>query len=70
MTAIALQFPSGRGDPPRSFSRLVLNLVNGFRVAWEVSYRYEQLSHLSDEALASRKIRREDLPRIALKGHA
>ena len=68
MTAIAPQFPSGRAYPRRSFMRLVLNLINGFREAREISYRYEQLSHLSDAALAALKMRREDLPRIALNG--
>ena len=68
MSAIALQFPSGRDYPRRSFTRLVLNLINGFREAQEISYRYEQLSHLSDAELAARGMRREDLPRIALTG--
>jgi hypothetical protein len=70
MTAIALQLPSGRGYPRRSFTRLVLNLINGFREAQAISYRYAELSHLSDDALAARKLRREDLPRIALTGRA
>jgi hypothetical protein len=70
MTAIALRLPSGRGYPRRSFARLVLNLINGFREAQAISYRYEQLSHLSDDELAARKMRREDLPRIALTGRA
>ncbi len=68
MTAIALQFPSGRAYPRRSFTRLVLNLINGFREAQEISHRYAQLSHLSDAELAALKMRREDLPRIALTG--
>ena len=68
MTTIALQFPSGRGYPRRSFTRLVLNLINGFREAQAISYRHAQLSHLSDAALAALKMRREDLPRIALRG--
>jgi hypothetical protein len=68
MSAIALQFPSGRDYPRRSFTRLVLNLIDGFREAQEISYRYEQLSHLSDAELAARGMRREDLPRIALTG--
>ena len=68
MTAIALNLPSGRGNPRRSFTRLVLNLIDGFREAQAISYRYAQLSHLSDDALAARKLRREDLPRIALTG--
>jgi hypothetical protein len=70
MTAIALQSPSGRGVPRRSLTRLALDLINGFREAQAISYRYEQLSHLSDDALAVRKLRREDLPRIALTGRA
>jgi len=70
MTAIALQFPSGRDYPRRSFKRLVLNLINGFREAREISHRYEELSHLSDTQLAARGMRREDLPRIALTGRA
>jgi len=68
MTAIALQFPSGRDSPRGGFMRLVRNLINGFREARDISYRYEQLSHLSDAELAALKLRREDLPRIALGG--
>jgi len=68
MSAIALQFPSGRDYPRRSFTRLVRNLINGFREAQKISYCYEQLSHLSDAELAARGMRREDLPRIALTG--
>jgi hypothetical protein len=40
MPAIAVQCPSGR-YPRRSFTRLVLNLINGFREAQEISYSYE-----------------------------
>jgi hypothetical protein len=68
MTAIALQFPSGRDYRRGSLKRLVLNLINGFREAQEISYRYAQLSHLSDAALEARCIRREDLARIAYTG--
>jgi hypothetical protein len=68
MTAIALQFPSGRAYPRRSFMRLVLNLINGFREAQEISHRYEQLANLSDAELTGRGMRREDLPHIALTG--
>ena len=68
MTALALQFPSGRAFPRRSFTRLALNLINGFREAQGIANRYAQLSHLSDAELISLKMRREDLPRIALRG--
>ena len=68
MTALALKFPSGRDDPRRGFTRLVLNLINGFREAQDISHRYAELSHLSDADLAALKMRREDLPRIALRG--
>jgi hypothetical protein len=70
MTAIALNSPSGGGYLRRNLTRLVLNLIDGFREAQAVSYRYAQLSRLSDDALAARKMRREDLPRIALTGRA
>jgi len=70
MTALALQFPSGRDYPRRSFTRFVLNLINGFREAQDIANRYAQLSHLSDAELAALKMRREDLPRIALRGRA
>ena len=62
MSAIAVQCLSGRDYPRRSFTRLVLNLINGFREAQEMAHRYEQLSHLSDVELAARKMRRQDLP--------
>jgi len=70
MTAIALQSPSDRDDRHRSFKRLLLNLINGFREAQAISYRYAQLSHLSDAELTKLGMRREDLPRIALNGRA
>ena len=70
MTAIALQLPSGRGYPRRGFTRLVLNLIDGFREAQEISERYRQLSHLSDAELTALGLRREDLPRIAFIGGA
>jgi hypothetical protein len=70
MTAIALQLPSGRDYPRRSFARLALNLINGFREARDISRRYEQLAHLSDDDLAALHMRREDLPRIAFTGRA
>jgi hypothetical protein len=65
MSAIALQFPSDR-DYPRSSFTPCLNLINGFREAQEISYRYEQLSHLSDAEFAPHGIPRQDLARIAL----
>ena len=68
MTTTALQFQPRRSYRGRSFTRLVLHLINGFREAQEMADRYEQLSHLSDVELAARKMRREDLPRIALTG--
>ena len=77
MTATDLQIQPRRSYRGRSFTRLVLHLINGvreaingFREAQEMTHRYEQLSHLSDVELAARKMRREDLPRIALTGRA
>ena len=70
MTATALQIQPPRSYRGRSFTRLVLHLINGFREAQEIAHRYEQLSHLSDVELAARKMRREDLPRIAFTGRA
>jgi hypothetical protein len=69
MTATALQLRPRHSYRGR-FTRLVLNLINGFREAQEMAHRYEQLSHLSDVELAARKMRRQDLPRIALTGRA
>jgi hypothetical protein len=63
MTAV-----SGRASRPRSFRRFVLDLIDGFREAREISARYQQLAHLSDPELAARKLRREELPRIAMRG--
>jgi hypothetical protein len=68
MTATALQFSPRRSYLGGSVTRLFLNLVDGFREAQEISHRYEQLSHLSDAELAALKMRREDLPRIAVTG--
>jgi hypothetical protein len=70
MTATALQLRPRHSYRGRRFTRLVLNLINGFREAQEMAHRYEQLSHLSDVELAARKMRRQDLPRIALTGRA
>jgi len=70
MTATALQLRPRHSYRGRSFTRLVLNLINGFSEAQEMAHRYEQLSHLSDVELAARNMRRQDLPRIALTGRA
>ena len=70
MTATALQLRPRHSYRGRSLTRLVLNLINGFREAQEMAHRYEQLSHLSDVELAARNMRRQDLPRIALTGRA
>jgi hypothetical protein len=68
MTAMTLNLPSGRDYRRGSVRRFVLNVINGFREARDVSQRYEELSHKSDDELAALNIRREDLPRIALSG--
>jgi len=70
MTTLALQSRCDRDDRHWSFRRLVLDLINGFREAQAISYRYAQLSHLSDAELTKLGMRREDLPRIALNGRA
>ena len=54
MTATALQLRPRHSYRGRSFTRLVLNLINGFREAQQMAHRYEQLSHLSDVELAAR----------------
>lgn len=70
MTAIALQQLSGRAPSRRGFKRFVLDLIDGFREARDISDRYKQLSHLSDAELGARGLRREDLPRLAFTGRA
>jgi hypothetical protein len=68
MKVIATHFPSGHDDRPGGFIRLVLNLIDGFREARQMRNRYEQLAHKSGAELVSLKLRRQDLPRIALGG--
>ncbi len=69
MTAMAMNFPSGRDYPRGSVRRLVLNLINGFGEALDAARRYQTLAHKSDAELDALRIRREDLPRIAVSGH-
>ncbi len=65
MTAIALQFPSGRNYRRGSATRLLLNLVNGLREAMAMRDHYVELDHKSDDELNALKLHRQDLPRVA-----
>jgi hypothetical protein len=70
MTALSIQLPSGRDYRRGSFTRMVLNFINGIREALDTANRYHQLSRKSDAELAALNMRREDLPRIAMNGRA
>jgi hypothetical protein len=70
MTAIAIQLLSNPHSDQSRLSRILLNFFEGLHEAFETMYRYEELSHRSDAELAARKIRRQDLPQIAITSRA
>jgi len=67
MTALALQFPSGRETRRGTlFATFVGAVEEGLRKA----ERYQALSRKSDAELAELGLQREDLPRIVMFGRS
>jgi uncharacterized protein YjiS (DUF1127 family) len=59
-----------KGSAPRlrAAGRFVASLFTGIADGHEIARRYEELSRLSDEALAARGITREELPQAIVTG--
>jgi uncharacterized protein YjiS (DUF1127 family) len=67
MTALALAFKT-RVSRFAGFGRYVTNIFTGLAEGKEIARRYEELSQLSDEALAARGITRDELPQAIVAG--
>ena len=67
MTTLALAL---KGSAPRlrAFGRFFTTLFDGIAEGQEIARRYEELSRLSDEALAARGVTREELPQAIVTG--
>ena len=67
MTALALAFraPASR---LAAFGRAVNTFFAGIADGQELARRYDELSRLSDEALAARGITRDELPQAIVTG--
>jgi hypothetical protein len=67
MTALALAL---KNTAPRlqAVRRFFHDLFAGFAEGQEIARRYEELSRLSDAALAARGITREELPQAIVTG--
>jgi uncharacterized protein YjiS (DUF1127 family) len=65
MTALALKAPASRLS---TFGRAVSNFFTGIAEGQEIARRYEELSRMSDEALAARGLTREELPQAIVTG--
>jgi uncharacterized protein YjiS (DUF1127 family) len=67
MTALALAFKA-RASRFAEFGRYISNIFAGLAEGQEIARRYEELSRLSDEALAARGITRDELPQAIVTG--
>ena len=67
MTALAIAFKA-RASRVADFGRYLSNLCSGVAEGKEIARRYEELSRLSDEALAARGITRDELPQAIVTG--
>ena len=67
MTALALAL---KNTAPRigAVGRFFANLFTGIAEGHEIARRYEELSRMSDAALAARGITREELPQAIVTG--
>lgn len=70
MGSPSLAFTSRALRTPRMKSALAFlsNLFGGAAEGQEIARRYEELSRLSDEALAARGITRDELPQAIVTG--
>jgi hypothetical protein len=67
MTALALVLKSG-APRLKAFGRFFADLFDGVAEGKDIARRYEELSRLSDAALAARGITREELPQAIVTG--
>ncbi|MEX2129722.1 MAG: hypothetical protein WD871_15995 [Xanthobacteraceae bacterium] len=67
MTALALALKSG-APRLKAFVRFFTDIFAGLGEGQEIARRYEELSRLSDEALAARGVTREELPQAIVTG--
>jgi uncharacterized protein YjiS (DUF1127 family) len=67
MTALALTL---KGSAPRlrAVGRFFADLFGGIAEGHEIARRYEELSRMSDAALAARGVTREELPQAIVTG--
>jgi hypothetical protein len=70
MTAIALSSISRSVSSLQAFARFTADIVAGVREGHAIANRYEELSRLSDAALKTRGLVREDIARVAVTGRA
>lgn len=71
MTTIA--FPSRAQHNSGFFDGLrdtVVAFIEGVNLGLEMSHRYDRLSRMSEDELAKRGLRREDVTRAVVLGHA
>jgi hypothetical protein len=67
MTTLALAFKAPASSLA-AFTRAVGQFFSGIAEGQEIARRYEELSRLSDEALAARGITRDELPQAIVTG--
>ena len=67
MTALALALKH-RASRATAFGHYLADIVSGIAEGKELARRYEELSRLSDEALAARGLTREELPQAVVAG--
>jgi uncharacterized protein YjiS (DUF1127 family) len=67
MTALTLAL-KGPANRLAAFSRSVAEFFAGISEGQEMARRYEELSRMSDVALAARGITREELPQAIVNG--
>jgi hypothetical protein len=67
MTALALALKTGSARM-RAVGRFFSDFFIGIAEGQEIARRYEELSRMSDEALAARGVTREELPQAIVTG--
>ena len=68
MTAIALSTLTRGASRLQAFARFAGDSVAGIREGHAIANRYEELSRLTDAALKTRGLVRDDIARVAVTG--
>jgi hypothetical protein len=68
MTTLVLNQGAPAGRRRTGFFRPVTEFFTGLRLARAMAHRYDVLSRLSNEELAARGIKREDIPSLVVNG--